>query len=74
MGDDDEEADEEEEEVGEAVVVIFCCSTFAHGSTDARLSLCQVPQHFKREPAEKDCSLACQVCLVRRAVATCASS
>lgn len=54
--------------------MIFCCSTFAHGSTDARLSLCQVPQHFKREPAEKDCSLACQVCLVRRAVATCASS
>ena len=30
--------------------------------------------HFKREPAEKERSLACQVCMVRRAFASCASS
>ena len=48
-------------------------ATAAHG-TDGRLSPCQVP-HFKREPTEKKkCPLACQVRLVRRAVASCARS
>ena len=46
--------------------------TAAHG-TDGRPSPCQVP-HFKREPTEKKMPLACQVRLVRRAVASCARS